>query len=604
MCGICGIVALDGSPIRNDDLTAMTAALHHRGPDDRGTWSAPGVALGARRLSILDLSPAGHQPMTSGEWTLVYNGEVYNFRAIRDRLDVPFRSEGDTEVVLEAIRAWGSDAIEQFDGMFALAAWNARTRTLLLARDRFGIKPLLYARVGNEIAFASEARALLTWRPELAEVREDAIEEWVTFRHVAGERTLFRGIQRVLPGEILQFTTEGRTPSSALPRASAADAAWADEGVRPSITRSVHDQLVADVPVGTLCSGGIDSSLITMLAARDRSTPLHTFSVSFPGFELDESDYAAAVAQRAGTIHHVHECDPHSLADDFVALTRHTDEPIMHPNSIPLHQVCRLARNCGVIVLLAGEGADELFGGYPRFIAARKLGRVRRWQRLPLAKHIRWSKVPIPDRWKAAAYKLAADSDDLVLLGNAMTSSQDVAALLGRRPHFDFEFRRAALARTRTLDLAERVRQYDLDTYLPPLLQRQDAMSMAASVEARVPMLGNAVASHALATPSSKLARGADGKLPLREIAYDLLPHRNIDRRKIGFNTPTGQWLRAWGEMLDLLTPTCRASAFIDPRVITRLVAEHRDGERDRGELLWTILALEVWLREMAVSAQ
>ena len=194
MCGICGVVALDGSSIRNDDVVAMTAALHHRGPDDRGTWSSHSIALGATRLSILDLSPAGHQPMSSGDWTLAYNGEIYNFASIRERLEhagVAFRSRGDTEVVLEAIRAWDVDAIEMFDGMFALAAWNAPSHTLLLARDRFGIKPLYYARAGAELAFASEARALLLWRPELAEVREEAIEEYVTFRDVAGESTLF-----------------------------------------------------------------------------------------------------------------------------------------------------------------------------------------------------------------------------------------------------------------------------------------------------------------------------------------------------------------------------------------------------------------------------
>src|SRR5947199_3704866 len=197
MCGICGVVSLDGSAIATDVVGAMTALLHHRGPDDRGVWTSPIAALGATRLSILDLTEAGHQPMTSGDWTLAFNGEIYNFASIREQLHVDFRSRSDTEVVLEAIRAWGAEALASFDGMFALAAWNAQSRTLLLARDRFGIKPLYYARVGNELAFASEARALLLWRRELAEVREEVIEEYLTFGNVAGDATLFRNIHRL-----------------------------------------------------------------------------------------------------------------------------------------------------------------------------------------------------------------------------------------------------------------------------------------------------------------------------------------------------------------------------------------------------------------------
>ena len=581
MCGICGVVAFDGSPVRSDDVTAMTSLLHHRGPDDRGTWSSHNIALGATRLSILDLSQAGHQPMTSGDWTLVYNGEIYNHRAIRARLDVPFRSHSDTEVVLESIRAWGAEAIAEFDGMFALAAWDERTRTLLLARDRFGIKPLYYARVANELAFASEARALVAWRRELAEVRDDAIEEYLTFRDVAGEATLYRRIQRVLPGTVLQFTptSEGRTPSSAHAASAALTRGRADALVRPSIVRAVCDQLVADVPVGTLCSGGIDSGLLTVLAAREHNAPLHSFSVAFPGFALDESHHAAAIAKRAGTIHHTVPFDRSTLAEDIVTLTRHHDEPLMHPNSIALYQVCRFARENGVIVLLAGEGADELFGGYARYASARKLARVRRWQHVPFTSRIRWGRVPLPNRLRAIGYKLTANADDLVMYGTAMTSASEVALLLGRQPKGEFAYRREVLARTRELDFVERVRQYDIDTYLPPLLVRQDKMSMAASVETRVPMLSNAVAAHALSLP-------ARDKQPLRELANELLPHETVNRPKIGFNTPTNEWMQ--GDILSLLTSNPRVASYIDVRAIASA----------HGELLWTILALEVWLRQ------
>lgn len=594
MCGICGVVALDSSPLRDAGVAAMTASLHHRGPDDRGAWSAAGISLGATRLSILDPTPAGHQPMTSGDWTLAYNGEVYNFASIRRELDVSFHSQGDTEVVLEAIRAWGPAAIARLDGMFALAAWNARTRTLLLARDRFGVKPLYYARAGSELAFASEIRALLVWRPELAEVRAEAIEEYLTFRDVAGEDTLFRRIQRVLPGHLVSVeqgrvrTEDWRTTLAASP-----------EPTEDVLARSVREQLVSDVPIGALCSGGIDSGLLTVLAARQHNGPMHTFSVAFPGFALDESQHAAAIAERAGTIHHVLVAEPHDLAEDLATLTRHNDEPVKYPNSIPLYRVCRMAREHGVIVLLTGEGADEMFGGYARFVATAKLARVRRWQKaLPLAKHIRWSRVPLPNRARSLAYRLVADSDDILLHANALTSSAELALLLGRAPRGELAYRRRMLARTRGLDLAERMRAYDIDTYLPPLLLRQDKMSMAASVESRVPMLGNAVAAHALSTPARKLADGRRSKLPLRRVADRLLPRQTVERTKIGFATPSADWLRASSDLLSLLTANSRSATYIDQRLMTRLVDEHRTGRADRGELLWTLLALEVWLRE------
>jgi len=331
---------------------------------------------------------------------------------------------------------------------------------------------------------------------------------------------------------------------------------------------------------------------------------MHTFSVAFPGFALDESPHAAAIAERAGTIHHVLVAEPRDLAEDLANLTRHNDEPIKHPNSIPLYRVCRLAREHGVIVLLTGEGADEMFGGYARFVAMAKLGRVRRWQDAPpFAKHIRWSRVPLPGRARSIAYKLVADSDELLLHANAFSHSADLAMLLGREPRAELAYRRRMLARTRGLDLAERMRAYDIDTYLPPLLLRQDKMSMAASVESRVPMLGNAVAAQALSTPARKLADGSRGKMPLRRVADRLLPPQTVERPKVGFATPMAEWLRASPDLLSLLTTNSHTASHVDAHSVRRLVDEHRSGRHDRGDLLWTLIALEVWLRERSAAA-
>jgi asparagine synthase (glutamine-hydrolysing) len=607
MCGIAGIISLEGSPASIRDVQTMTGVMQHRGPDDEGTWSGGPVALGATRLKIVDLTQAGHQPMLSADRrvAVVYNGEVYNHVSLRDQLigdGVSFRSRADTEVVLEAWRTWGQRSLAKFDGMFALAIWDEAARSLLLARDPLGIKPLYYTSDGSTLAFASEVGALVALNNSLREVRQEAIEEYLTFRDVAGELTLFRHVRRLLPGHCLRVTGS-RVETSRY----ADDSSWpeASGDLATVVERSVASQIAADVPVGTLCSGGIDSGLVTYFAARASRKKVKAFTVIFPGSPLDEALSAKETAEASGAEHEVLEANPETFADDLTKLARHNDEPMKYENTVLLYQVCALARRSGVIVLLAGEGADELFGGYPQFIAMSRLSRYRFWKGA-IAKGFRPSLLPLPVRVRRKMYELLTDSDNLFLYSSAFTSSDDVEKLIGRHVSGDFPFRRSVVAETRELDLAERMRRYDLKTYLPAILMRQDKASMAASVEARVPMLGRAVVARALAMPARTLA-GRSGKLPLRAIAAARIPSAVNDRRKIGFSTPISEWIRRSSRLRDIVSALtesdARIASFVDQAHAKRAVDDHLRGAADRGPLLWTLLALELWLRECCSAA-
>lgn len=596
------MISLDGSPALTERVRTMTAVMHHRGPDDQAVWSAERIALGATRLKIVDLTEAGRQPMTSadGRATLVYNGEIYNQLSLREELKrngVQFRSRSDTEVLLEAWRMWGERSFSMFDGMFAVAVWDAGSRSLLLARDSLGIKPLYYTRIGDIVAFASEARALIAIDNSLGDFRREALEEYLTFRDVAGEGSLFGRIQRLLPGHAFRISqTESRTwkftgDSNRKP---------ADDDLETTIDRSVRSQMAADVPVGTLCSGGIDSGLVTYFAARAAVKPLKAFTVTFPGSPLDEFESARATANLVGAEHFVLEADPRKFADDLPKLARHCDEPIKYENTVLLYQVCAMARDAGVIVLLSGEGADELFGGYPHFVGMARLSRYRLWQGAFLG-GVRPSRLPLPVRLRRAVYRLTADTDDLLMYSSAFTSSGDLEKLLRRSVTGNFPFRRSVLSATRGLGLAERMRRYDIATYLPPILMRQDKASMAASVETRVPMLGREVVAEALSISAQRLANGS-GKLPLRRLAERKLPPATLLGRKIGFSVPIGDWIRREPRLREmagaLADAGARVGSILDRQFIAGVIHQHLSGAADQGQLLWTIMALELWLRE------
>lgn len=618
MCGICGILSLGAAPVRCAELEGMCQCMTHRGPDDRGTWLEEGVGLGHTRLSIIDLSSAAHQPMTNDDASVVltFNGEIYNFPSLRRELTSlghGFRSTGDTEVLLRCYEEWGLDCLSRLDGMFAFAVWDARLHRLVVARDRFGIKPVYYAAQDGRLAFASEAKALLRLWPKLAKLDEGALAEHLRFRSVSGARTLLRGVSRLLPGHYLtvangafhcvpfwQWTpeAEGETAHDLCPAVS-------DEGALESaLTCSVEQQLVSDVPLGTLCSGGLDSSLVTALAARSTGRGLHTFTVSFPGHAGDESRFARQTAQSLQTDHHELRASAEQFAADLPLLSWLHDEPIAHENSVFVFEVSRLARSNGVKVLLTGEGADELLCGYAHHYRAVR-AMAYRWFRKPglASAASRFGDLSSPSRCVRRATGLFASEDWMLLNATAFMSSNLLRKLTGDSTGEDIGQRQSVLDLTRGRPFEERLRAMDIATYLPPILMRQDKMSMAASVESRVPFLGNSVAAWALACPAREQLNGPRGKLALRTIGSRYLPPEIVSRPKVGFSVPMSEWFRSSPQLRELLrltvAPDAKIAALLDTRLVGRMIREHASGRKDWSREMWILLSLEIWMREV-----
>lgn len=613
MCGICGILSLNGGLVEPAIITSMRDTMLHRGPDDAGVWCDGRIGLGHRRLSIIDLSPAAHQPMfdDQGGCGIVFNGEIYNYRELRMTLaqsGKTFRSNSDTEVILQAYCHWGDACITKLDGIFAFALWDQAVHRLLLARDRLGVKPIYYTVRDGRFAFSSEVKALLAWCPELCQLREDVLEEYLTFRDVAGRMTLLRDVYRLLPGHkmvvqdgLLEEECYWKIPIGTVQGQDGPDDLQQVDDV---LRKTIWSQMVSDVPVGTLCSGGIDSSLVTALAQKYVDTPLHTFSVSFPGYPCDESYYATKVASHLGTVHHQLDANADSFADDLPRLTRIHDEPLSHENSVLIYQVCRLAREQGVIVLLTGEGADELFAGYGQVLLANQLSKYRHWQTLPFRSFwTHWGGGLSTSRFVRWANNLSCTEDDLVLYATAYMAPHFVQRLLGHKAHGNFDYRRMIVKQTGGLSLSERVRWMDLAIYLAPILLRQDKMSMACSVESRVPMLGDGLVAWACRQPFSSLMVHGLGKLPLRRIARQILPAEIVDRPKVGFGLPMGAWMRSSTKLLELLQilaePSSRIGLYIDRTFVRQLLDLHRSGKADHSKALWILLSLEIWMREV-----
>jgi asparagine synthase (glutamine-hydrolysing) len=362
--------------------------------------------------------------------------------------------------------------------------------------------------------------------------------------------------------------------------------------------------MVSDVPVGTLCSGGIDSGLVTAFATRGATEQLHSFSVNFPYGGYDESEHSDRVASALSTHHHKLDADGDAFADNIVALSRFHDEPLNHENSIFVYEVCKLARECGVIVLLTGEGADELFAGYPQIAFAVKLARYRHWGGLPTQSL--WARYDGAHsqtrivRWLNA---MTSNEEDLVLYATSYMAKSQVERLLGQTGRKSFEYRMNFVDQTRKLSLPERIRWCDIALYLPPILMRQDKMSMAASVESRVPLLGNAIVDWSCRRPFKELYKGAIGKLPLRDLAYNYLPASVIDRPKVGFAVPFHRWLRESSRLKSLVQVLCEPanhiSAYMDRKTIRRTVSEFFEGKAQNDQMIWILLALEIWMGEV-----
>lgn len=629
MCGICG-VAIPAASARSLDearLITMRDVLHHRGPDDAGVFLEPGIGLGHRRLSIVDLA-GGHQPMASadGRHVLVYNGEVYNHPALMPRLQAEgmvYRTHSDTETILHLVARHGREVVHHLRGMFAFAAWDRATRTLTLARDRFGVKPLYYWLADDgTLVFGSEIKAVLASGMVRATLNHAALPDYLANHAPSGEETLFAGIRRLPPGHTLTWR-DGRVELARYwdltiqpeehPGRSDADltAEWLER-----FREAVRLRLMADVPLGMFLSGGIDSAAITAVMSDLVEAPIRTFSVAFAEREANELAYARLVAERFRTVHHEVVVSPAEFWGMLPRLVWHEDEPIAHPSSIPLHFVSRLAAE-HVKVVLTGEGSDEMLAGYNRYrVTAFNHRLATAWQRMMpgpfrggLASAIRH--LPASSAWARRLGRTflarSADLDALYFDNFAVFDRAWLGRLLAPEareatgsasPYAAFH---RALERTpQGTALLDQLLYADVQTYLHELLMKQDQMSMAASIESRVPFLDHPLTEFTATLPHRLKLHGTTTKVILRRAMHDTLPSEILARRKMGFPVPVGRWLReADTGLLDefLLSPRARARGLFDPAVVTALVAAHRRGEPGHDERLWSLVNLEVWQR-------
>ncbi|MEZ5287574.1 MAG: asparagine synthase (glutamine-hydrolyzing) [Vicinamibacterales bacterium] len=605
MCGIAGLVYQDPSrPCSAATVTAMRDVMTYRGPDDAGLHVDGPVGLGHRRLSIIDLG-GGHQPMTDTDGTswIVFNGEIYNYRQLRADLAQQghaFQTHSDTEVILRLYAERGERAVEAMNGMFAFAIWDSARRSLFLARDRMGVKPLYYAETDDGFFFGSEIKALLASGHVSASCREEALAECLLFRQVSGDETLFRGIRSLPPG-CTMTVQDGR---------SAIRRYWSpwpcgepltlapEEAVRQFedlLEDSVRLRLISDVPVGTFCSGGVDSSLVTAVAARLKGDAVNTFSIGFAEADFDESRYALMVSEHARTTHHQLAVGNVEYSELFPRMVWHNDEPLDFANSVHIYALSRLAKEY-VTVVLTGEGSDELFAGYPRY---RIPGLSRMYSAVPGPLRRLASSLTGDTRLAKLDRFAAMRGEDALLYNSSYLRPDVVRELAPRLEAFHSEFRQQVLASgaQRRLDPVGRASLLDQHTFLVSILHRQDKMSMAASIESRVPFMDYRLVEFANRLPTSHKVVNGSGKAIVKTAARKQLPAEIVDRRKSGFGVPLASWFRAedglGARIIDL--PESPAAEVFDRTVLRRLVSEHRAGAADHSELLWTALNLATW---------
>ena len=586
----------------------MSAKLVHRGPDSDGTFFDGPVALAARRLAIIDLE-TGDQPIANEDGTVhvVQNGELYNYRELRTELERAghrFRTHGDTEVLVHLYERDGLAFAQRLRGMFAVALWDATLRRLVLARDRYGIKPLYYRAGDDGLEFASELRAL-----PRGEIDLDALEAFLAFNSIPAPLTIFREVRKLPPGHLLVWESgEVRIERYARPAPAAADDLREDdeaellEELRARLRDSVRAHLVSDVPVGVLLSGGIDSSALAALAAQETSEPVRTFSIGFEERSFDELSDARLVAERYGTRHRELVLRP-DAALLLPALAEAFDEPFADSSALPTYLVSQLAAE-DVKVALSGEGGDELFGGYYTYVAdllALRAGGLARLAR-PLVELLPTSTARASFDYKAKRFARGAHLPPLERhhAWKEIFSADARAELTGRQNGFDpVDLYRSRFAETKGAELLARLQDVDLGIYLvDDLLVKTDRASMAHSLEARVPFLDPVVTNLALALPTRHRVRGLRKKVLLRRAVAPLVPERILRGKKRGFSIPAAAWLRGELEPFareTLSAETLRRQGFFQPEAVRELVDRHVAGKEDLSRQLWGLLAFTLW---------
>jgi asparagine synthase (glutamine-hydrolysing) len=626
----------------------MVDPIVHRGPDDQGAWvdADRGIGFGFRRLAIIDLSEHGHQPMRSpsGRFTVVFNGEVFNHGELRRELEKAhyrFRGHSDTETILAAFEHWGIEAaVRRFVGMFAIAVWDAKGGTLSLIRDRLGIKPLFVFSRPGLVTFGSELKALLAGPEFDRSLNEEAIASYLRYLYVPAPESIFRHVRKLLPGHILTIRSAGESLPESDPYWSVSAAALqgvdhpargTDEemldGLEELLGDAVRLRLQADVPVGALLSGGIDSTTVVALAQAASDRPLRTYSIGFDVPEYDETAAAAGVARHLGTDHSELMLTGRAALDVVPGLPQLFDEPLADPSQIPTFLICQLARQ-EVTVALSGDGGDEILGGYHRYIQGERfIGRLQRVPR-PVRRAVGAGIGTFPSTtWDGAyravapalpeAYRHRLPGEKMVKLGALMRTGSAVdmyrsllsawqrpESLLRRRHDRESAVERALVANP-SLPLLERMMAADQATYLADdLLAKVDRASMAVSLEVRVPMLDHRVVEYAWSLPRHLKVRGDVGKWALRQILYRHVPRVLVDRPKMGFTVPTAAWLRgplrSWAGDL-LFSSAAATDGLLDQRALSRAWNEFQGGRSEMATGMWAVLMLQAWRQHWAV---
>jgi asparagine synthase (glutamine-hydrolysing) len=631
MCGIAGWYRRKGRPVSEATIAAQCAAILHRGPDEGGTLADGDFGMGMRRLSILDIAQ-GHQPMTSpdGRWSIVYNGEIYNHLDLRPALEAQgarFATHCDTETMLAAFICWGKDAWPKLEGMYAAAIWDRLTRTLTLARDPLGIKPLYLSEQKGGLSFASELKALLVLPDHEFDVDPRAVHDFFSYGHVRTPRSIYRQARSLPPGHWLSFDAEGRTEQAAFwkPRLrveqGVSEAEWI-ERMREMLLGTVRRHMLADVPVASFLSGGIDSSAVTAAMVRSSDAPIKAFTIGYPGARIDESEAAAEIARHLGVEHIVRPVALEEAEAILPTVQACYDEPFAADAAIPTWYLSKLAAE-HVKVVLCGEGGDELFAGYNRHRNARNL---QRWRPLlrALGPAARLAEQLPATGWRglddlrlharrAAEYAAIPDGWQQFFAGTQLGAASI------RRRLYTADFRRDQEGPN---DLAAQEREYfadappeakdpieqfllaDLTVSLPSaMLPRLDRASMAHSLEARVPFLSHVMVDWSLTLPLDMKLRGGTGKYALRKAVALWLPESVMKRRKQGFQMPLAAWFRnglgdftrtAWNDS------GAAQAGYLDAKAVDILLAEHRSGRADHGRMLYAIAMFSCWWTQRA----
>jgi asparagine synthase (glutamine-hydrolysing) len=617
MCGIAGYAERHGRPVDADVVGRMTAVLAHRGPDGQAVVCRGSVGLGHRRLAIIDLS-TGAQPMTNDDESLwiTFNGEIYNFQELRRELEslgCTFRTTSDTEVILRAYEVWAERCVQRLRGMFAFAILDERRRELFLARDRVGIKPLVYCWDGRRFLFGSELKAILQAPGIPRDLDWDALRDYLTYHYVPAPRTIFRSVRKLPPACWLRFPVDGGEPRIERywdlrfePDASVSETEWT-ERLRHTLAEAVRIHMVSDVPIGAFLSGGVDSSTVVALMAKSSTAPVKTYSIGFDEEDFDELRYARQVAQRYGTEHYELVVKPDAL-DVLPELSWQFDEPFADSSSIPTYYVSKITRE-HVTVALSGDGGDEAFAGYGRYASADALGR-RLDRVLPTL---------LRPAFRVGARLLPPDAPGQAFLGVlgagaleryfrlvtyqrpetlARLLTSDARAAMSGSSHWQWLEQQASEA---TGDYVSMLQQIDIRSYLPEdILTKVDKASMLVSLESRVPLLDHVLLELTAKMPPSLKLRHGRGKYILKQAIRDLLPAALLDRRKMGFGVPLAQWFRnqlaAYVRDI-LLSERAAQRGLVNRDAVAGIIEQHQKGVRDHSAQIWALLSLEEWCR-------